>query len=164
MIFWRKSLPSTTLPKTNSSPLKINIDIYIFPEVKTRCEFQVRSRTLSTLPSFDDCRRRVVPPCRCARVLWCRVDVAMPWRLERRRPKTSGCLEHHFYQMGVEPKIGEKNPKWMVKLMENPIKMDDLGKTHYFRKHPYLTSPGVMWGGGVIFIMMQSLRWYTLQN
>ena len=43
-------------------------------------------------------------------------------------------------------------------------KMDDLAKTHYFRKHPYLTSPGVMWGGGVIFIMMQSLRWYTLQN
>ena len=25
----------------------------------------------------------------------------------------------------------------MVKIMENPIKMDDLGKTHYFRKHPY---------------------------
>ena len=25
----------------------------------------------------------------------------------------------------------------MVKIMENPIKMDDLvGKTHYFRKHP----------------------------
>ena len=39
-IFWRKSLPSTTLPKTTSSNLKINIDmIYIFPEVKTRCEF-----------------------------------------------------------------------------------------------------------------------------
>ena len=30
-------------------------------------------------------------------------------------------------------------PKWMVKIMENPIKMDDLGgKTHYFRKYPYL--------------------------
>ena len=27
--------------------------------------------------------------------------------------------------MGVEPKIGA--PKWMVKIMENPIKMDDLG-------------------------------------
>ena len=28
-------------------------------------------------------------------------------------------------------------PKWMVKIMENPIKMDDLGgKTHYFWKHP----------------------------
>ena len=32
-------------------------------------------------------------------------------------------------------------PKWMVKIMENPIKMDDLGKTHYFRKHPFLFIP-----------------------
>ena len=29
--------------------------------------------------------------------------------------------------MGVEPKIGGKPPKWMVKIVENPIKMDDLG-------------------------------------
>ena len=28
-------------------------------------------------------------------------------------------------------------PKWMVKIMENLIKMDDLGETHYFWKHPY---------------------------
>ena len=28
-------------------------------------------------------------------------------------------------------------PKWMVKIMENPIKMDDLGVYPYFRKHPY---------------------------
>ena len=27
----------------------------------------------------------------------------------------------------VFPKIGGKPPKWMVKIMENPIKMDDLG-------------------------------------
>ena len=27
----------------------------------------------------------------------------------------------------VFPKIGGKPPKWMVKTMENPIKMDDLG-------------------------------------
>ena len=26
----------------------------------------------------------------------------------------------------VFPKIGVKPPKWMVKIMENPIKMDDL--------------------------------------
>ena len=25
------------------------------------------------------------------------------------------------------PKIGEFPPKWMVKIMENPLKMDDLG-------------------------------------
>ena len=29
--------------------------------------------------------------------------------------------------MGVEPKIGGKPPKWMVKIRENPINMDDLG-------------------------------------
>ena len=29
--------------------------------------------------------------------------------------------------MGVEPKIGGKPPKWMVKIMENPIKIHDLG-------------------------------------
>ena len=36
-------------------------------------------------------------------------------------------------QMGVEPKIGGKPPKWMVYFMENPMnKWDDLG-----RKKPY---------------------------
>ena len=29
--------------------------------------------------------------------------------------------------VGVNPKIGGKTPKWMVKIMENPIKLDDLG-------------------------------------
>ena len=39
--------------------------------------------------------------------------------------------------MGVNPKIGGKPPKWMVKIMESPIKMDDLGgKTPYLRKYP----------------------------
>ena len=28
-------------------------------------------------------------------------------------------------------------PKWMVKIMENPIKMDDFGGYHYFRKPPW---------------------------
>ena len=38
--------------------------------------------------------------------------------------------------MGVSKNMGTL--KWMVKTMENPIKMDDLGgKTNYFRKHPY---------------------------
>ena len=27
-------------------------------------------------------------------------------------------------EMGVNPKIGGKNPKWMVYKMESPIKMD----------------------------------------
>ena len=38
----------------------------------------------------------------------------------------------------VFPKIGFFPPKWMVKIMETPMKMDDFGgKTHYFGKHPY---------------------------
>ena len=32
----------------------------------------------------------------------------------------------HGY-MGVEPKIRGKPPKWMAYVMENPLKMDDLG-------------------------------------
>ena len=39
-----------------------------------------------------------------------------------------------WFQMGVEPKIGGKPPKWMVKIMENPIKMDDLVVFPYFWK------------------------------
>ena len=30
------------------------------------------------------------------------------------------------------PKIGGTPPKWMVKIRENPIKMDDLGGTTIF--------------------------------
>ena len=30
------------------------------------------------------------------------------------------------------PKIGGKPPKWMVKIMENPITMDNLGGTTIF--------------------------------
>ena len=37
--------------------------------------------------------------------------------------------------MGVSKSSGI--PKWMVKIMENPIKMDDFWGYHYFRKHPY---------------------------
>ena len=39
-------------------------------------------------------------------------------------------------QMGVEPKIGGKPPKWMVYFMENPIKMDDLGGPPLFLETP----------------------------
>ena len=32
-------------------------------------------------------------------------------------------------------------PKWMVKIRENPIKMDDLGVYHFFWKHPGVFLP-----------------------
>ncbi len=38
--------------------------------------------------------------------------------------------------MGVNPKIGILPPKWMVKIMENPIKMDDLGVKTLFLETP----------------------------
>ena len=40
------------------------------------------------------------------------------------------CRKH----LGVSKNMG--TPKWMVKIMENLIKMDDLGGYHYFWKHP----------------------------
>ena len=43
------------------------------------------------------------------------------------RERDNRFLNWVFAKIGVPP-------KWMVKIMENPIKMDDLGKTHYFRK------------------------------
>jgi len=42
--------------------------------------------------------------------------------------------------MGVEPK-NRGTPKWMVKIMEHPIKMDDLGgifPPFFGKKHPKL--------------------------
>ena len=47
-----------------------------------------------------------------------------------------------IYTLWVFPKIGGKPPKWMVKIMENPIKMDDLGVPLFLdtpicsKKHP----------------------------
>ena len=47
--------------------------------------------------------------------------------------------------MWVFPKIGGKPPKWMVKIMENPIKMDDLGvKTPIFG-NTHVEIPYFLW-------------------
>ena len=37
------------------------------------------------------------------------------------------CVFFILWSIWVFPKIGGKPPKWMVKIMENPIRMDDLG-------------------------------------
>ena len=44
------------------------------------------------------------------------LDPKCPWKMKVLNPKNR-----------VFPTIGGKPPKWMVKIMENPIKMDDLG-------------------------------------
>ena len=52
-------------------------------------------------------------------------------------------MVNHFrnLELGVKYGCQPKNratPKWMVEIMENPIKMHDLwGVSHYFWKHPY---------------------------
>ena len=53
----------------------------------------------------------------------------MTWRLNqlRRGLKIIFFNRNKGNYMGVEPKIGGFTPKWMVKIMETPIKMDDLG-------------------------------------
>ena len=54
-------------------------------------------------------------------------------------PKPKGNKGMYFH-MDVEPKIGgKKNPKWIVKIREHPIKIDDLGGTPIFWKHAYFS-------------------------
>ena len=51
--------------------------------------------------------------------------------------------------MDVEPIIGGKPPKWMVKIMENPIKIDDLGVPLFLETPIYVET----W---VVFLFCQS--------
>ena len=65
------------------------------------------------------------------------------WRSEACRKKMFFSLA--FLEMGVEPKIGGKPPKWMVYFMEIPRKKGWFGGKHpYFWKHPYIFVAGLM--------------------
>ena len=62
--------------------------------------------------------------------------------------------------MGVEPKIGVVfPPKWMVKIMENPIKMDDLGVPLFLETPIYR-----FLGGGKVDMKTVTLNTITHQN
>ena len=50
------------------------------------------------------------------------------------------CSEYRLTLTWMFPKIGGKPPKWMVKIMENPIKMDDLGGPPLFLETPIWVS------------------------
>ena len=55
------------------------------------------------------------------------------WSLDPRiHPQPPRLAEGEFFQ-----KIGGKPPKWMVKIMENPIKIRMIWGYHYFWKHPW---------------------------
>ena len=45
--------------------------------------------------------------------------------------------------MGVSKNRGILPPKWMVKIMENPIKIDDLGKKTYFWVDTHMQQFGI---------------------
>ncbi len=79
--------------------------------------------------------------------------------------------------MGVNPKIGVKPPKWMVKIMENPIKMDDLeGFPLFLRDYPGwlwllpLLPPGKTnsWAGGQVlragYVHDNRARWQIMSR
>ena len=55
------------------------------------------------------------------------------WANQQQLGNTRGTWNQH---MGVEPKIGGKPPKWMVKIMESPTELMILGYP-YFWKHQY---------------------------
>ena len=58
-----------------------------------------------------------------------------------------------WWDMGVNPKIGGfYPPKWMVKIMENPIKMDDLGGPPLFLETPIWLQSECFTGTGYFFL------------
>ena len=65
------------------------------------------------------------------------VEAEVVLLMKSRTDSTSENTRGSRIRTWVFPKIGGKPPKWMVKIMENPIKMDDLGVfSPYFWKHP----------------------------
>ena len=47
-------------------------------------------------------------------------------------------IQKHIVCIWVFPKIGGKHPKWMVKIMENPMNKWMIWGYPYFWKHPYI--------------------------
>ena len=58
--------------------------------------------------------------------------------------RMSHSLEQKQHNIGVSKNSG--TPKWMVKIMENPIKMDDLGGPPLFLETPILVANGASAG------------------
>ena len=120
---------------------------YVFVNIFLNSDLLARK----TLPIKDNhflltrpLRSQPMPNARSARGLT-PARASYYYELEARLPSVCKFHTHKFglyerkgyHNMGVNPKIRGKPPKWMVKIMENPIKMDDLGGHPYFWKHPY---------------------------
>ena len=78
---------------------------------------------------------------------WTSKSSVATWRKKIRKKhgapgQTIDSLDSCKRDIWVFPKIGGFPPKWMVKIMENPIKMDDLGGPPLF-----LETPIFFWGG-----------------
>ena len=65
------------------------------------------------------------------------------WKLK----KPSPCEKEKHLHLGASKNRG--TPKWMVKIMENPIKMDDLG-IPLFSEKPISVFEHVRFFGGVL--------------
>ena len=85
---------------------------------------------------------------------------------QRLRESSSICHPQNPYKqldiyiyMGVEPKIGVITLKWMVKIMENPIKIDDLGgKPTIFGNTHMVAYPCMS------FADLSQLKWITAKT
>ena len=68
---------------------------------------------------------------------WAVFAMVAPEPTWKQRLNRKGCRWWTRRDLGVEPKIGGKPPKWMVKIMENPIFQWMIWGYHYFPKHPF---------------------------
>ena len=66
-------------------------------------------------------------------------------------------IEGFVANMGVEPKIVGKTPKWMVKMVETLLKWMIWGAHPYFWKHPYVQMGFV--STNMVTSVVQHVRW-----
>ena len=105
---FKKQSPETSSSKFHWLLLGMILNLYIYMEKWLEITISIHPFE-ATSPSDCDVTHRIFVPLKCLEV----VDVLI--------------------LMGVSK--NRDTPKWMVKIMENPIKMDDLGYP-YFWKHP----------------------------
>ena len=67
--------------------------------------------------------------------------------------------------MGVNPKIGGFPPKWMVKIMENPMnKWDDWGETPLFLETSICSILKIFCHPNILFVSTREIQDSTARN